>query len=191
MIRRNIKLQTVAEATAPRWVSRPQNLGVARSSGVSLDIKGQADQLLASLWDAAPKALRLRATLSIYRSALEQVDDPDARVDGQAPWRASLGLDQTVPGLALTFGGQLAVTPAFATQRTDRQRVWRNGTSRLDAYVSWRQDALRQWRLALSQLVATDSLSSSYIDDIDRFAAGSQTRRHVPATLQLGLTWRL
>ena len=52
--RRRIALETVAEASAPRWVSRPVNLSSARSSAFDLELKGSARQLLGALWPQAP-----------------------------------------------------------------------------------------------------------------------------------------
>ena len=190
LIRRRIGLETVTEANVPRWVSRPVNLGGAHSSGLELEWKGRADDLLRPLWASAPKGLRLRAALSVHRSAVEQIDDPDARLDGQAPWNASLGFDLLLPGSPVSFGSNVSVTPGFSTQQTDRQRVWRGSVRRVDAYVQWRFSRQLQLRLAGNNLLAADTLASSRIDALDDFAANSGTRRQTVAQFNASLTAR-
>jgi iron complex outermembrane receptor protein len=183
LIRRRLALETVPEAPVPRWVSRPANLGGARSSGLELELKGPAAALLPAAW--APSRTTLRAAVSVYRSAVEQIDDPDARLDGQAPWAASFGLDRApggparpgTAGLAPSgWGASLVLAPSFATQQTDRQRVWRRGNARLDAYAVWRPDRDLTLRLAGSNLLAPQGLTRSTVDDLDGFVATAETR---------------
>ncbi len=190
LIRRRIALETVSEASVPRWVSRPANLGGARSSGLELEIKGQADQLLKPLWAGAPKTLQLRASLSVYRSAVEQIDAPDARLDGQAPWGATLGFDHRVAGTAYTYGGNLSIAPGFATQQTDRQRVWRGALRRFDAYLLWRYDRQINVRFNVNNALPHDALSSTRVDDLDGFAASADTRRQTLTQFNASLQWR-
>ena len=190
LIRRRIALESVTEASVARWVSRPANIGGARSSGLELEIKGQGDQLLKPLWAAAPKTLQLRASLSVYRSAVEQLDDPDARLDGQAPWAATLGFDHSVAEKRYTYGGNLSVTPGFATQQTDRQRVWRGPARRLDAYLLWRVDRELNVRFNVNNALPSDALSSTRVDDLDGFAASADTRRQTMIQFTASLQWR-
>ena len=190
LIRRRIALETVPEASVPRWVSRPVNLGGARSSGVEMELKGQANQLLGAWWAAAPKTVQLRAGLSLFRSRVEQIDDPDARLDGQAPWRLNLGFDYRELWPQWTLGVSLGVTPGFATQQTDRQRVWRGASRRLDAYLLWRIERNASLRLAVNNAVPEDSLSSSQVEDLDGFAASSHTRRSNTTQTTATLQWR-
>jgi outer membrane receptor for ferrienterochelin and colicins len=44
LIRRGLALETVPWAAQPRWVSRPQNLSGASSSGIELEAKGRLDE---------------------------------------------------------------------------------------------------------------------------------------------------
>jgi iron complex outermembrane receptor protein len=187
LIRRRIALETVAEASVPRWVSRPGNLGGARSSGLELEIKGQGDQLL---WAGAPKTLQLRASLSVYRSSVEQIDDPDARLEGQAPWGATLGFDHSLASKVVTVGGNLSVAPGFATRQTDRQRVWRGPSRRLDAYLLWRFDRQLNIRFNVNNALPTDAQSSTRVDDPDGAAATADTRRQTVTLFNASLQWR-
>lgn len=176
LVRRRIALETVPEAPVPRWVSRPGNIGAARSTGFEFEIKGRARELLAG-WPGAASALQLRASLSLYRSAVEQIDDPDARLEGQPPWQATLGFDDRLARTGLSYGASLSVTPSFSTAQSDRQRIWRSAVRRLDAFVAWRVDSQLQVRLAASNLFPVDAVSRSSVADLDGFAASSATRR--------------
>lgn len=180
LIRRRITLETVAEAPVQRWVSRPVNLGRARSSGLEFELKGRAGQWFAP-WVAKVSALQLRAALSVYRSRVEQIDDPDARLEGQPPWQLALGFDDRVAGTGLSYGANLTQTPAFTTQQTDRQRLWRSASRRLDAFVAWRFDRQLQLRLAANNLAPVEARSASSVADLGGFAASTASRRQTVA----------
>lgn len=176
LIRRRVVLETVPEAAVPRWVSRPDNIGGARSSGLELELKGRAVDLLPGA-TAPGSRLQLRAAASLYRSAVEQIDDPDARLEGQPPWQLTLGFDDRPGASALSYGASLAVTPAYTTQQTDRQRVWRAGVPRLDAFLAWRVDGTLQFRLAATNLRPTDTRSQSQTVEGDGLIASQRLRR--------------
>ena len=201
LIRRRITLETGAESPVPRWVSRPANIGRAKSTGLELEVKGRADQLLPAWWvavtnpDPGPAkgrgpGLQLRAALSVYKSAVELIDDPNARLEGQAPWSATLGFDHAVRGSIFSYGANLGVTPAFSTQQSDRQRVWRSHARRLDAYALWRVSKDVQLRLSANNLVPVDSLSTSRVEDLDGFAASSLSRRQTTTLFNANLLLR-
>jgi iron complex outermembrane receptor protein len=192
LVRRRIALETVAEASLPRWVSRPSNVGRARSSGIELELKAPGPTVLPGFF-AAGSGVLLRGSVSVYRSQVEQIDDPDARLDGQPPWGATLGFDRATKGRdgsAFGWGASLALSPAFSTQQTDRQRVWRSHQRRLDAYLSWRLDRQLQLRVAGNNLLGADALSASRLVDVDGFAAASQTRRTTPRQFNATVTMR-
>jgi outer membrane receptor for ferrienterochelin and colicins len=189
LLRRSITLETVPEAPVPRWVSRPANLGAARSSGLEFELKGRARDLLGG-WPARDSALQLRAALSLYRSRVEQIDDPDARLEGQPPWQATLGFDQRVAGSGLSYGASLALTPAFDTAQTDRQRISRSAVRRLDAFLAWRVDARLQLRLAGVNLVPEDASSLNRLTDLDGFTASTFTRRSQLRQVTANAVWR-
>lgn len=191
LIRRRIALETVAEASAPRWVSRPVNLSSARSSALDLELKGSAPQLLGALWAQAPKPLQLRASASWFRSSVEQIDDPDARLDGQPPWQATLGADWQGPVPGFSAGATWTTTPGFRTRQTDSQQVWRGRSNRLDAHIQWRIDRQRSLRLAVNNALAPDSLSSNAITGSDGSGAASSTRRSSVPQFTASVQWRL
>ncbi|MEN9418734.1 MAG: hypothetical protein RI988_2354 [Pseudomonadota bacterium] len=133
LIRNVTRLETVPWASVPRWVSRPVNLGPARSAGVELEVKGKAADLLPG--QAWPAGLAVRASLSRYRSWVEGVPAPDNRLEGQQPWSATLGFDHTFAATPVTFGASIAYTPGFAVQQTAEQRVEQSDRRQIDAYV--------------------------------------------------------
>ena len=196
LIRRRIALETGADASVPagvsRWVSRPVNYGRARSSGLELEVKGTARQLLPVAWAASP-AVRLRAAVSLYRSNVEQVDDPEARLEGQPPWQSTLGFDRTPDdkgGGVIGFGANFTYVPGFSTRQTDLQHVWRGAARRLDAYLLWRVDRQLQLRLAGQNLLTPHSQSRNVVADVDGFGAQSGTSRSTAAQVTAHLVLR-
>lgn len=189
LIRRRIALEVVPEATVPRWVSRPVNLGRARASGLELEAKGRADQWLPGFF-AARSPLGLRASLSVYRSRVEQIDDPDARLEGQPPWQAALGLDRLPQGAQPGFGANLTWTPSFATRQTDLQRVRRSASQRLDVYALWRFSRELQLRVAVQQLLPRDAQTRQSLSDDDGLVASSTLWRPLQRQFNAQLVWR-
>lgn len=176
LVRRRIALEVVSESSVPRWVSRPSNLGRAHASGVELEIKGPGEQWLPAAF--APRSgFQLRSALNVYRSAVEQIDDPDARLEGQPPWTASLGLDRLPLKEVFGYGASLTYTPAFATQQTDLQRLWRERVRRLDVYMTWRFSRELQLRVSAQNAVAVPTRSTSTIVDLEGASARSDNRR--------------
>ncbi len=196
LIRRRIALETGADASVPvgvsRWVSRPVNFGQASSSGLELEVKGTAQQLLPAAW-AASNSVRLRAAVSLYRSKVEQVDDPEARLEGQPPWQSTLGFDRSTDarkGEVFGFGANFTYVPAFSTQQTDLQRVWRGAAKRLDAYLLWRVDRELQFRLAGQNLLTPHNMNRSVVQDLDGFGAQSSSSRSTAAQVTTHLMLR-
>jgi iron complex outermembrane receptor protein len=128
--------QTVPWATVPRWVAEPQNFSSATTSGVEMELKGRATELLPA-WLPEAKNLNLRGSLNVYRSRVAALPGPDNRLDGQQPWSATVGFDQRIDGLPLTIGGSLGLNPAYDTQVTLDQRQQRSRTRTLDLYGQW------------------------------------------------------
>lgn len=176
LIRRRIALEAVVESIVPRWVSRPANIGSAHSSGLELELKGAGEQLLPMLF--APRSgFQLRSALSVYRSKVEQIDDPDARLEGQPPWTLSLGLDRLPLKDVFGYGASLSYTPGYATQQTDLQRLWRAAARRIDAYLLWRFSRQTQLRLSAQNLSPWPTRNLSSIEDLDGFTASSANER--------------
>ncbi|MEK8051866.1 TonB-dependent receptor [Ideonella sp. DXS22W] len=146
--------QAVSWATAARYVAQPVNFSSATTSGVELEVKGRASDLLPPLAQVFPvgaKALNLRGSLNFYRSRVAALPGPDNRLDGQQPWSATLGFDQRIAGLPLMVGGSLGLNPAYDTQLTLDQTLQRSRTTSIDLFGVW------MFRPGLSMRLATSA----------------------------------
>jgi len=180
LVRQRISLENAPApgvVDAPRWVSRPVNVGRASSLGLEFEIKGRAEEWLPQIF-ATDSGVQLRAAWNFYRSRVEQVDGPDNRLEAQPPWLANMGFDWRIARTQWTVGASLVLQPSYAVQQTDRQLSRRSAVRNLDAFASWRLDRMTQLRLGFANLLAADNLVSSNVADLDGFAAGSSTRRN-------------
>ena len=134
VVRNVTALRTVSWASAPRWVTEPLNFSDATTSGLELEVRGRAADLLPGLLGQA-KALNLRASVNLYRSRVAALQGPDNRLDGQQPWSATLGFDQRISGLPLNVGGSLSLSPAYETRQTEDQWVRRSSTRSVDVFA--------------------------------------------------------
>ena len=139
VVRSVTTLRPVSWAKVPRWVAEPMNFSDASTSGLELEVKGRAADLLpaplAALVDA--KALNLRASVNLYRSKVAALPGPDNRLDSQQPWSATLGFDQRITGLPLSVGGSFSINPAYDTRQTADQWQQRSGTRSVDLFGQW------------------------------------------------------
>lgn len=136
VVRSVTTLRPVSWATVPRWVAEPLNFSDATTSGLELEVKGRAADLLPALLPEA-KALNLRASVNLYRSRVAALAGPDNRLDGQQPWSATLGFDQRIAGMPLNIGGSVSFNPAYDTRQTADQTIQRSGTRSLDLFGQW------------------------------------------------------
>ncbi|MEN9419920.1 MAG: Vitamin transporter BtuB [Pseudomonadota bacterium] len=136
LVRNVTTLQTVPWATVPRWVSQPVNFSEATTSGIELEVRGRAAELLPALLGDF-KALNLRASVNLYRSSVAALPGPDNRLDGQQPWSATLGFDQRITGLPLNIGGSVSLTPAYDTLLTADQLQQRSRVRSMDLFAQW------------------------------------------------------
>lgn len=149
VVRNVTTLREVSWATAPRWVSQPQNFSDATTSGIELELRGRAADLMPVLMGQA-KALNLRTSLNIYRSRLSALAGPDNRLDGQQPWTANLGFDQRISGLPLTVGGNLSYSPGYDTRLTEDQLLRRSHTRSIDLFAQMFINPKTSLRIAAS-----------------------------------------
>lgn len=177
--------ETVGWASVPRWVARPQNIGVADAAGLELEAKGR----LSDLWGQAPaslQAISLSSNLSLMWSRVDQVMGPHNRLEGQPPWTANLGADWPVKGLPLTLGGSLNFTPGFELQQIDEQVSRQGVKSVFDAYALWRIGPEASLRLSLNNLGARryDSGSTTTLADGSRQATDTAVRSEATVNLR-------
>lgn len=167
LIRNRIAQENVGGET--RWVSRPQNIGRARTTGLELEAKGRAAELAALLGsraeDAPPlPAVDLRANLSVYRSRVESLSGPDNRLDSQPGWSAGAGADWRVRGTPLTLGGSISFTPGYAVQLDTSRTATVDTRQVIDAYALWTFAPDLKLRVSASNLAARDSVSTTTVD---------------------------
>ncbi len=134
VVRNVTSLRSVDWASAPRWVTEPQNFSDAVTRGIEFELRGRASELMPQLLSHA-KALNLRASLSIYHSNLKALAGPDNRLDGQQPWSTNLGFDQRISGLPLNVGGNFSYTPSYDTRQTTEQLFKRSKARSIDVFA--------------------------------------------------------
>ena len=158
LIRNNVTLENVSYATSPRYVSRPQNIGRATTSGVEIDAKFQLNDIIKT----AP-AVNLRVNLSLFHSKVDDLSGPNNRLEGQPKATGNLGGDYRFRGTPFSVGGNLAFTPAYETREAENQSVSTGVKRVFDAYGLWNIDGASRLRLSLSNIAPRDSTSSNNI----------------------------
>ena len=179
LIRQVRSQETVVYATAPRWVSRPQNIGQADVAGLELEAKGRLSDLIDT-----DLPITLRSNFTLMWSQVNQVLGPNNRLEGQAPYTANLGADWPVKGTPLSLGANLNFTPSFQITQIDNQ-VSRQGVKRvLDANAAWRFSPDASLRLTVSNAAARpyETGSTLLLADANGLAAGSQSSDTVTRT---------
>ena len=187
LIRNAVTLEAVAWSPVPRWVSRPVNLSRASSSGVELEVKGKADELLPLGWKT-PAGLSLRASLSVYRSRVDDIPGPANRLEGQLPLSFTAGLDHAVTGTPLTWGLNLAMTPAYDVQQTAAQQLEQGRSRSLDAYVLWTFSRQVSLRLAGNNVAPLDDVNRVWLVDEGGLEQSTRTLRRPRSSFNANLT---
>ncbi len=159
LVRNSLVLESVDWASVPRWVAKPVNLSRASTSGLELEVKGRANELLPSLFEPT-LALSLRASLSIYTSKVEGIPGPDNRLDGQQPWSANMGFDYRFKAVPVSMGASLAFTPSYELMQTrERQRLDTGRARTIDMFVMWNLSRSDTLRLSANNFQAVDARS--------------------------------
>ncbi len=134
VVRNLTELRNVSWASAPRWITQPQNFSNAVTSGLEFELRGRASDLMPQLMGNA-KALNLRTSLSLYSSSIAALPGPNNRLDGQQPWSANLGFDQRISDMPLSVGGNLSITPGYDTRQTAEQWLKRSSAKGIDLFA--------------------------------------------------------
>ena len=149
VVRNITELRQVSWATAPRWISQPQNFSDAVTQGVEFELRGRAADLVPQVFSQV-KGLNLRSSLSIYSSSIAALAGPNNRLDGQQPWSANLGFDHRFSGLPLTVGGNLSMTPGYETRQTVDQWLKRSVSRGVDLFATLPVSPTMLFRVAAS-----------------------------------------
>jgi outer membrane receptor for ferrienterochelin and colicins len=145
LIRSGLTLQTVPWATVPRWVATPINLSRASTTGLELELKGRAGELMPSFF-ALTTPLNLRASLNFYNSKVKDIPGPDNRLEQQQPWSLNLGADYRFKAVPISLGFSAQYTPDYEVQQTALQRLEAGQARGVDTFVLWnvaKADSLR------------------------------------------------
>jgi outer membrane receptor for ferrienterochelin and colicins len=146
------------------WVATPFNHGSARSAGIELETKL-----------ALGLRTELRANAARNWSAVNAVPGPDNRLADQLRASANLGLDLR-PVAAWTLGANLNLQFNGPTQMTPLLRNDTGPERLLDLYALWKVERNVQMRLAMTDALHRDRLTSQqYQDDVRRVTTAAQT----------------
>lgn len=186
LIRNVVNLETVTWASVPRWVSRPTNFSKAQTSGLELEVKGRAGELMPALFD--PKlALNLRGALSVYRSRVEALPGPNNRLDGQQPWSGNFGFDHRFADKPLTVGASLVFTPGYTTRQTTSQVLQQARSRSLDVFGQWVFSRSASLRLTANNLAPLETRSQTLISSGDTSSSARRTRTNFGAAMEFKL----
>lgn len=167
------------------YITRPANVGRARTRGLEFDVKTGLRTFLA----AAP-AIDVRANAGFYDSSVESLPGPDNRLNSQPPWTGNIGFDWKLAGPPLTVGANFNAR-AGGTVRTSRTQATYSRVSRsLEAYGLWKFDAKTQLRITVSNLLAPDYMSVERYFDATQTAeltSGARGYRRIAALLEVKL----
>jgi len=152
VIRSVTALETVSWAPVPRWVTRPQNFGRARTSGVEFDTK-----FVLTEWVEGAPAVNVRANVSVFRSSVDDVPGPDNRLASQPDMTANLGADYRLRGTPFAVGASLNWTPGYDTRVTEEQRDSTGRKAVYDLYLLWHVDSATRVRFTLAGVVPRDA----------------------------------
>jgi outer membrane receptor for ferrienterochelin and colicins len=183
-------LQTVSWASVPRWVAQPRNFSSATTSGLELELKGRASELMPSLL-AEAKNTNLRASLNLYRSRVAALPGPDNRLDGQQPWTLTLGFDHRVTGLPLNLGGNLTLNPPYETQLLLDQLQKRSSTQAVDLFAQWVFRPGLSLRAAAAAGAQPFGATNAVVRTVFNNGEYSQNDRYAKPTYSLSLDMRL
>lgn len=151
LMRTSTSLENVSWSAYPRWVSQPQNIGQAQTSGIELEAKFRLAEVMP---DAPP--IDVRSNYSRFWSTVSAIPGPDNRLDQQPKQTANLGADARLRSVPLTMGFNYNWTPAFMVQESPEQ-LYAQGPKRvLDGYVLWVFNPSVRLRVSVSNALHRD-----------------------------------
>lgn len=188
LIRNRVVLREVDWSPVQRWVSTPVNLSGASTSGLELELKGRAGELMPALFD--PRlALNLRGSFNYYHSRVKTLPGPDNRLDSQQPWSANMGLDYRFSSLPVpvVLGGNLGFTPGYTTRQSETQWLEQGRARSLDLFAQLVLSKQASLRLMANNFAPLDSQSRTLLDTGDYTATERQGRTWWGAMLEYKL----
>jgi outer membrane receptor for ferrienterochelin and colicins len=163
----------------PRYVSRPRNIGNARSQGIELEAKFRLSDVVAD----APR-VDVRANMSLFRSRVQGIPGPDNRLAEQPGGTLNLGTDYRLRSLPLTVGGNINHTPGYDIRLDSKRWAVQPDKTVVDAYALWVFDPALQVRLSVGNALAQDYLTQTRVE------SGGQ-RETVTTSARSYVNWQL
>jgi iron complex outermembrane receptor protein len=157
----------------PRYVSRPRNVGDATTSGLELEAKFRASDVVSTL----PK-VDVRLNGSVFRSRVKQVPGPDNRLDQQPSATVNAGFDHRIGPVA--YGGNVNWVPGYGTRLSETQTASASRKVVVDTYAAWTVNPNLTLRLSANNLAALDDVATSRVDGPD--ASGLAVRESTTVT---------
>jgi outer membrane receptor for ferrienterochelin and colicins len=127
-----ILIESVPWSAVQRYVSRPTNLGDARSTGVNFEM----ELALRDLAKGAPKAT-LRGSVGLARSRISSLPGPDNHLDKQTPWTAKLGGSYGMKTAPIKFDMDASWGPGQWSRTSLSERAYEPRIFELDASMNW------------------------------------------------------
>ncbi len=147
LIRTVTTLENVSWATSPRFVSRPQNLGKAKTSGIEFDAKFSLIEIQPTL-----PAVNFKLNASFYASKVADIPGPNNRISEQPKMNANIGADYKIRGTPLSVGANLSYTPGYDLRVSTDQLSTVGVKRQADAYVLWNVTTAARLRFTLSNI---------------------------------------
>jgi outer membrane receptor for ferrienterochelin and colicins len=116
------------------------------------------------------------------------VPGPNNRLDQQPTGTANIGADYRWPGLPLTIGGNVNLTPGYTTRLSETQWLVQSAKRVVDAYALWTISPSLRVRLSASNLLQEDAESTSTLTAANTYeSAASVSPTFVNWRVQLEL----
>lgn len=163
LMRNVTELETVSWSNVQRWVSRPRNIGKARTQGVELEAKFRLDEFIT---DAIP--LQIRTNLSVFHSNVEGIPGPNNKLDQQPKGVANFGVDYRLREVPVTLGASINYTPANQIQQSVLTAATTTKKRVFDTFALWNVNKDVGLRLSATNLSPLDYANTSVINTGDQ-----------------------
>jgi len=142
------------------FITRPANVGGARSAGIEMDAKLGSR----TFWPSGPP-IDLRANAARNWSHVDAIPGPNNRIDGQTRFSATLGFDYNPPAAAFTFGGSFTFKTGGPLRLSITQGRYDYARRTLDFYGLWKFSTAAQLRVTVGNALAQDYQVANLFDD--------------------------